>query len=180
MKEIIVLDLEVDPSVGKGFARAVFWLVAPMNRFIPLPNFTSAVPVATTYATWAASTVFSSGTVVIPTAPNGLAYTSGGGTSGTTEPTWPTTPAGTVVNGGITFTCDAVDMNSGITAQELKLLRSGQVVEIFWVSNKQTLLSVLQTEIQTAYATYQMNLTNSAFGQRLFLESWNGTWSVPL
>lgn len=56
--------------------------------------------------TWTLSTAVSLGDVIIPTAGTttyGFKVTTAG-TTGATEPTWPTTLGGTVVNGGVTFT----------------------------------------------------------------------------
>ena len=59
------------------------------------------------YFVWAASTALTVGTRISPTTPTAYLYTASAGTTGTTEPTWPTTVGGTVVNGGVTFTCIA-------------------------------------------------------------------------
>lgn len=53
---------------------------------------------------WAASTVYAVGELVRPTIGNGLLYrVTVAGTTDVAEPTWPTTPAGTVVDGTVTF-----------------------------------------------------------------------------
>jgi len=52
-------------------------------------------------APWAATRQYSSGTIIVPTTPNGLMYRAANdGTTGTTEPSWPT--SGTVVESGAT------------------------------------------------------------------------------
>lgn len=60
--------------------------------------------------TWVASKAYGAGTSVVPTGTfAGLAYFAGAaGTSGATEPAWPTTPGATVSDGTITWT--AVDV----------------------------------------------------------------------
>lgn len=60
-----------------------------------------------TPATWAATTNYALDDIVIPTVPNGFYYTvtADAGSSGGSEPTWPTTLELTVVDGGITWTC---------------------------------------------------------------------------
>lgn len=66
-----------------------------------------------TYQTWAAATAYAVGTYRAPTVPNGFRYSvesiSGTGTSGGTEPVWPTTLGATVIdNAGanqITWKC---------------------------------------------------------------------------
>lgn len=57
------------------------------------------------YYTWSASTALTAGTRITPSAPTNKLYTASAGTTGTTEPTWPTTVGGTVVSGTVTFTC---------------------------------------------------------------------------
>lgn len=57
-----------------------------------------------TSAQWVTATSYPANTVIRPTAENGLAYQSSGGTSGVTEPTWPTTLGATVTDNGITWT----------------------------------------------------------------------------
>jgi prepilin-type N-terminal cleavage/methylation domain-containing protein len=53
---------------------------------------------------WKPSTAYSLGAVVVPTTNNGHFYTcTAVGTSGTTEPTWPTTTGAIVTNGGVTW-----------------------------------------------------------------------------
>lgn len=68
--------------------------------------FSSAV--YATLSVWTASHAYSIGDIVRPTAPaTNAQYTyrcTTAGTSGTTEPTWPTTNNSTVTNGGATFT----------------------------------------------------------------------------
>ena len=56
---------------------------------------------------WLALTAYGAGVYRLPTQANatGKIYVSSGGTSGATEPTWPTTIGGTVVDGSITWTC---------------------------------------------------------------------------
>jgi len=55
-------------------------------------------------AFWAANTAYSVGDIVRPTTPNGYKYKcTVAGTSGATEPTWPTSPAATVTDGSVTW-----------------------------------------------------------------------------
>jgi Pectate lyase superfamily protein len=56
---------------------------------------------------WQPGTVYAASRLVIPTA-NGILHmyeATTGGTSGASEPTWPTTPGQTVVDGTVTWTC---------------------------------------------------------------------------
>lgn len=55
---------------------------------------------------WASSTALSLGAYRCPTSPNGYAYVvTSAGTSGTTEPTWPTSVGNTVTDGTVVWTC---------------------------------------------------------------------------
>lgn len=60
-----------------------------------------------TYSTWAAATNYSVGDKRVPTVANGYYYevTADAGSSAGSEPTWPTTIGNTVVDSGITWTC---------------------------------------------------------------------------
>jgi prepilin-type N-terminal cleavage/methylation domain-containing protein len=53
---------------------------------------------------WRSGATYAGNALVIPTNFNGHYYKSSGGTSGTTEPTWPLNSAGTVTDNGITWT----------------------------------------------------------------------------
>lgn len=67
------------------------------------PDFISPLP---SIATWTASTAYSVGTLVKPTTATGYKYEcTTAGTSGATEPTWPTTINQTVNDGTVVWTC---------------------------------------------------------------------------
>lgn len=67
----------------------------------PLINDTGPVAVA---ETWVASTAVVIGKIIQPTVPNGRTYfVERDGTTGGTEPTWPTTTGATVTSGGAVF-----------------------------------------------------------------------------
>lgn len=54
---------------------------------------------------WKASTAYEVDDIAVPTTGNGRSYICTSlGTSGASEPTWPTTEGGTVVDGGVTWT----------------------------------------------------------------------------
>jgi len=58
--------------------------------------------------TWAGSTTYTEGDIRIPTSPNGYTYEcTTAGTSGSSEPTWPTNPGDTVTDGDVVWTCRA-------------------------------------------------------------------------
>lgn len=69
-----------------------------------------ALSVSSTPAIWAANISIASQQRRRPTVANGFYYVAnvGGGTSGNTEPTWPTTVGGTVVDNTVTWTAIAV------------------------------------------------------------------------
>lgn len=59
---------------------------------------------------WQAETVYAADAFVLPTRPNGKLYkvtVGGGGSSGASEPTWPTTIGQTVADGDLAWTCDS-------------------------------------------------------------------------
>lgn len=57
---------------------------------------------------WFEGEVYGPGEIVHPQVPNGYLYkTTAGGTAGSTEPLWPTKPGKSVVDGGITWVCEA-------------------------------------------------------------------------
>lgn len=57
------------------------------------------------YPKWRSSTSYPAGNYIVPTTRNGHFYRSGGGTSGSIEPSnWPTASAATVNDGGVTWT----------------------------------------------------------------------------
>lgn len=77
------------------------------------PEYFSSV----TYDLWQSNTVYEVGEIVVPTTSNVHKYrVTTAGTSGATEPVWPTSAAGTVVNGTaptqVTFTENGTDVIS--------------------------------------------------------------------
>lgn len=65
-----------------------------------------------TQGAWSSTTAYATGYNVRPTAANGLKYIcTTAGTSGMTQPTWPTTTGGTVSDGTVTWTCGGADGN---------------------------------------------------------------------
>jgi len=72
------------------------------------PAYTNGNALSGTYTAWAASTVTALGTVVVPTTANGHQYVcTTSGTTGSTQPTWPTGQGSTVADGTVTWTEDA-------------------------------------------------------------------------
>jgi len=62
-------------------------------------------------ATWKVSTAYSLGALVSPTTYNGHKYEcTTAGTSGTTEPTWPTINENTVIDGTVVWTCRGINL----------------------------------------------------------------------
>lgn len=62
---------------------------------------------AATSVTWAASTAYALNDRAVPTTRNGYVYkVTVAGTSGASEPTWPTVIGNTVVDGGVTWECE--------------------------------------------------------------------------
>lgn len=61
---------------------------------------------------WTADTPFAAGVKVRPTTATGFQYSSSGGQSGPEEPSWPAALGATVVDGAITWTCEALAADS--------------------------------------------------------------------
>jgi hypothetical protein len=58
---------------------------------------------------WKAATAYPAGEIIKPATRNGYEYAcTAAGTSGTAEPSWPTTPGGTVTDGAVTWRCQEV------------------------------------------------------------------------
>ena len=79
-----------------------------MNLNIDLLNDTFKIALCNsftpTYSAWASGTSYSEGDIVIPSTRNGHRYrATNSGTSGSSEPTWPTTTGSTVVDNEITW-----------------------------------------------------------------------------
>lgn len=84
------------------------------GRLADYPLITTALsPYSATVPAWAASTAYAAGIQRRPTTRNGFRYTASAGTSGATEPTWPTTLDATVVDGTVTWTCALADIDLG-------------------------------------------------------------------
>lgn len=82
-----------------------------------LPDYalltTAPAPYAGTVPAWVALTPYTAGNQRRPTVRNGKRYTATTGTSGASEPVWPTTIGATVADGTVTWTCASADANIG-------------------------------------------------------------------
>jgi hypothetical protein len=90
------------PAIGY----ADYGTVAPVQDWRPSTAYAvgNVVSSPSSGSTWQASHSYSAGTGVWPTNPNGhFYYSTGAGTSGTSEPVWPTTSGGTVVDNTVTW-----------------------------------------------------------------------------
>ena len=91
----------VRPNLGSNY-----YLDISHNQVIGFAPVDSIAQVAV----WTPNTVTAKYTLVKPTVPNGRIYSRvAGGTTGAVEPTWPTTPGATVVDGTVTWSTLAVD-----------------------------------------------------------------------
>ena len=84
---------------------------------------------------WEADTAYSLGDVVVPTAglENGFRYecTTAGTSHATTEPTWPTTEGGTVVDGTVTWTCRFGNhLGSGVNGGTLAFNKLDSLIDL--------------------------------------------------
>ena len=64
---------------------------------------------------WAPGAIYGLGESVRPSIPTGLQYAASAGQSGAFEPRWPTTVGGTVADGSVTWTAEAIDNDSLLT-----------------------------------------------------------------
>lgn len=135
---------------------------------------------AVLYTTWAASTTYAIGDQVVPkAAPNGFYFEATAittGTSGASEPTWPTTVGQTVVDSGVTWTCwgSTATGNTPTTAlflgnatgletytNILGVLQSKGYDRIALAPNDATSLAAWKTQLDT-YAAAPFNLLQHA------------------
>lgn len=97
-------------SVGAGFG-VYASTVYKQNRFFGLRYSKPA-------SAWTPSTAITLNDYRRPTVANGRRYyASVGGTTGGSEPTWPTTAGGTVVDGSVTWTENGLDGNTNLVLQ---------------------------------------------------------------
>lgn len=100
---------------------------------------TACTVTATPFTAWAATTAYSLADVRIPTTPNGFQYrVTVAGTSAGSEPTWPTTLGGTVVDGTVTWECVPNYLNATIARQDFGHTVFGEYVLIL---NKNVILT---------------------------------------
>lgn len=107
---------------------------------------TSYVTAAYPATTWVASTNYSLNDVVLPSTANDRCYvcTADAGSSGTTEPSWPTVAGQTVVDSGITWTCKVLGRGTLQNIPDTYLTggSEGTTTQAYWDSA----LNLLQTE----------------------------------
>lgn len=89
------------------------WMLRGQAFTAPATTWVSLIVVNRGY--WAASTVYATNDFLLPITPNGRLYklTSAGCTSGGSQPTWPTTAAGTVVDNTCTWTEQTTALEAG-------------------------------------------------------------------
>jgi microcystin-dependent protein len=108
-----VPDLRGKVPIGAGQDTPPVWASGgtyPPNACVRPTASYNYVYEALPPSAWAASTAYALGAMVRPTASYNYAYKcTGAGTSGSTEPAWPTAAGGTVTDGGVTWTCVVKD-----------------------------------------------------------------------
>ena len=78
---------------------------------------------------WAASTAYNAGDFRRPTTPNGYRYeVVTAGTSGASEPAWPTTVGATVTDGGVTWKCVAHEIRDSNCQHSKSIAKSAQKI----------------------------------------------------
>ncbi len=101
---------------------------------------------ATNPAAWAASIVTALGAAIRPTARNGCCYQcTTGGTTGATEPTWPTTPGNTVTDGTVVWTCRTsyALANTSLTSADFTKANGPVPAYTAWVASTVTALGAM-------------------------------------
>lgn len=78
---------------AEAIARVSLWCDATSYPEVSTTDIGTVVDQFDRFASWAASTAYAVGDRIVPTTPNGRVYEARrAGTSGTTEPDWPTAP----------------------------------------------------------------------------------------
>jgi lysophospholipase L1-like esterase len=96
--------------------------------------------------TWQPNTAYAYYVYVLPTVPNGFAYLntiSGGGTSGSIEPTWPTTIGGNVSDNNITWHCTYLNL---VLSQRVSSIYGTNNIVVGWEVRND--LSTGSTDVQ--------------------------------
>lgn len=110
---------KINPGYFENRNRSFSFVLAeqPSGILAPPTSATPANSVGIRYlmpaqGAWSSTTAYAIGYNVRPTAANGLKYIcTTAGTSGTTQPTWPTTTGGMVSDGSVIWTCGGADGN---------------------------------------------------------------------
>jgi len=123
--ETIINDLWNDPTLEQRVGAAMWWISGKTsyqsNLVTALMNYPGDIygqVIAKSYeGAWTASTAYTVGTLRMPVNPpatNRYRYeVTTAGTSGGTEPNWPTTVNATVSDGGVVWTCRASNFEGG-------------------------------------------------------------------
>ena len=140
--------LPIQAALGTALTAMFNLFAMPNSPAVPGPGI---VP----YNTWAASTAYDVGNVVIPTVPNTRRYACiVAGTSGATEPVWPGALGATVVDGTVTWKNVGWDYNgdpSGPLAWECpQVLGAGDVYRLEY-ANKSLYLYDMWSEPNGAF-----------------------------
>lgn len=130
---------------------------ATLGTAVKLTTVMGSVAAAGT-GTWTATNNYAANDFVIPTAANGLYYkcTTDNGSSGGTEPTWPTAIGGTVADGDLVWTC----MGYNVPAQwtMIKTAWSGNVTVTNYAADKYAVLSFTRQASTEAGDNYAQTL----------------------
>lgn len=128
------------------------------NKFIDVFRGQNVTAPATWYfgkivasrGTWTASTAYSTGDTVLPTTANGRMYRcTTAGNSAASEPTWPTTVAGTVADGTVVWT-EASDFIDAGTFTEPS---GGSYARVALTNNNTNFSSTVSSSDTTAVST---------------------------
>lgn len=138
LKRFIMSDAGSSQTQSSGSDATDQDFTADIDHWIDLgkKNISALTVKAVTPNNWASVTAYALGAYVKPTTPNGYRYEcTTAGTSGTSEPTWPTTIGATVTDGTVVWTCrkltydSGVDYEADLDAGLLRCLSTGAITD---------------------------------------------------
>ena len=106
---------------------------------------------AVSSSAWAASTIYTAGNRRLPTVANGFSYVATvGGTSGSTQPVWPTERLATVVDGTVTWQCRGLvyELNDLIRARQGTVKATHAIGDVVFIGQSSSLNALTSPLLQ--------------------------------